>query len=148
MPAQVNIAKFEFDLEADFTPTFADWNTKQVVCYLVFTYESSNHIRNEITIWDRIIKSTRSFHHPSLFCNTCVGETNQKVQLTDAKAKYNVVDVWDGMVGSKRASLELRWNVVPWMGILTEHNKIVKDQIVMPEGPPKNIYNYDKFAAN
>lgn len=78
----------------------------------------------------------------------CVGGSNQKVQLTDAKAKYNVVDVWDGMVGSKKASMELRWNVVPWIGVLTEHVKTVKDQIVMPEGPPKNVYNYDKFAAN
>lgn len=68
MPVQVNIARFEFDLEADFTPTFSDWNTKQVVCYLVFVYESPNHIRNEITIWDRIIKSTDSILHPYL-CN-------------------------------------------------------------------------------
>ena len=64
MPVQVNIAKFEFDLEADFTPTFSDWNTKQVVCYLVFVYESPNYVRNEITIWDKIIKSTDSIVHP------------------------------------------------------------------------------------
>lgn len=78
----------------------------------------------------------------------CLGDSNQKVQLTDAKAKYNVVDVWDGMAGSKKARMELRWNVVPWVGALTDHVKIVKDQIIVPEGPPKNVYNYDRFAAN
>jgi signal peptidase complex subunit 3 len=131
MPAQVNIAKFEFDLEADFAPTFADWNTKQIVCYLVLLYESPKHTRNELIIWDKIIKR----------------QSNQKVQLTDAKAKYNVVDVWDGMLGVREARLELRWNVIPWVGLLREHSKVVKEQIIMPEGPPKNVYNYDRFAA-
>ena len=72
MPAQVNIAKFGFDLEADFTPTFSDWNTKQVVCYLVLIYESPTQVRNEITIWDRIIKSTLTPHSHNPFSNFVV----------------------------------------------------------------------------
>lgn len=58
MPALVNIARLDFDLMADFRPTFANWNTKQVVAMLVLRYPSKEYERNEVVFWDRIIKRT------------------------------------------------------------------------------------------
>lgn len=58
MPALVSIARLDFDLMADFRPTFANWNTKQIVVMLVLRYTTKKQVRNEVIFWDRIIKRT------------------------------------------------------------------------------------------
>jgi hypothetical protein len=56
-----NLIKLNMSLEADFT-SLMHWNTKQLVLYLVLEYKTEKFERNEIVIWDRIIRrSSKNF---------------------------------------------------------------------------------------
>lgn len=50
-----------FNIDADFEPLF-DWNTKQVFVSLAASYDSAKHTRNEVVIWDRILRSKQDAH--------------------------------------------------------------------------------------
>merc|ERR1719424_1983986 len=43
-----------FDLNHNFTSEF-HWNMNQLFVYLVASYNTTSNVRNEVTIWDRII---------------------------------------------------------------------------------------------
>ena len=56
-----NLIKLNMSLEADFT-NLMHWNTKQLVLYLVLEYKTEKFGRNEIVVWDRIIRrSSKNF---------------------------------------------------------------------------------------
>lgn len=56
-----DFVEVDFSIDADFAPLF-DWNTKQVFVSLAAQYDSKKHTRNEVVIWDRILRSKQDAH--------------------------------------------------------------------------------------
>mmetsp|Transcript_95888 Transcript_95888/g.184246 ORF Transcript_95888/g.184246 Transcript_95888/m.184246 type:complete len:179 (-) Transcript_95888:158-694(-) len=47
-----------FDINHNLTSEF-NWNMNQLFVYLVATYNSSSNVRNEVTLWDRIVSNEK-----------------------------------------------------------------------------------------
>jgi len=47
---------FSFDLNHDLSKEF-HWNQGQLFVYLVASYNSTSNVRNEVTLWDRIVSN-------------------------------------------------------------------------------------------
>ena len=56
------------------------WNTKQLVLYLVLEYKTEKFERNEIVVWDRIIRQSSK---------------NYRVSINKLSNKYAVNDIND-----------------------------------------------------
>lgn len=66
-------------------------------------------------------------------------DINSRIRIDNAKSKYNIVDLTDSL-GNSQVSFELRWNVVPWVGILQNHAHILLSSYKMP---PSLISKYN-----
>jgi hypothetical protein len=60
-----NLVKFNLSLDADFSKLM-HWNTKQIVLYLVLEYTTDKFERNEIVVWDRIIRRSAKNYRLSI----------------------------------------------------------------------------------
>lgn len=101
-------------MKADFSPLF-HWNTKQLFVYVVLEYTTDEFvsclfffvafygrkIRNEIVIWDRIIRRTDS----------------HVLALKNIKNKYPITDI-TGKLRGRWVNLKVCWNTVPNVGVL------------------------------
>ncbi|KAL9100965.1 MAG: hypothetical protein Q9163_003729 [Psora crenata] len=139
-------AHIKFDLDADFTSLF-NWNTKQVFVWIMATYPSSSPVPesrpSQAVIWDTIIKS-RSQSDPfspiqyvkQYFKTTHPKKKNDKtrrpstkkeepkpepgiIHLKNSKPKYQISDISGIISQRKNVTLEVGWNVQPWVGALT-----------------------------
>ena len=101
------------DLEADLSSLF-NWNTKQVFAYLAIDYETPEHVvtpvfnsradmenSNSATIWDAVMDSREE----------------GRINLISAPPKYRFTDITGNFRGYN-ATYSLKWNVVPWVGIV------------------------------
>ncbi|KAI7906725.1 signal peptidase 22kDa subunit [Cokeromyces recurvatus] len=107
-------ARFQFDVDADFTPLF-NWNTKQIFVTVVAEYETKNFKRNQVVIWDKIITSKDKAH----------------VKLRNIRNKYAMIDIsqkWN----FERANLTLLWDVTPYVGILQSGHSNKGSQFILP----------------
>ncbi|KAI8581299.1 hypothetical protein K450DRAFT_232391 [Umbelopsis ramanniana AG] len=90
----------KFDIDADLTPLF-NWNTKQVFVTVVAEYETKTHNKNQVVVWDKIIRDKDS----------------AKINLRKVSNKYALIDFsqkWRNQV----ANLSVHWDVTPHVGIL------------------------------
>jgi signal peptidase complex subunit 3 len=100
-------------LDADLSSLF-NWNTKQVFAYLVADYKTSKYVAhpapptcadkqesNSVTFWDRIMNNPEE----------------AKLQIYSGSQKYPFTDI-TGSFRNFNATYTLRWNVVPWVGIM------------------------------
>jgi len=126
----------------DFTSLF-NWNTKQLFVWVLATYPSSTSSPtappSQAIIWDTIINS-ESQSHPftpySLFqeinpstaksgsikSSTSSKEEEPKpgiIKLKNAKPKYQITDISGKLASRGNVTLEVGWNVQPWVGALT-----------------------------
>lgn len=138
-------AQIRFDLDADLSGLFT-WNTKQVFVYVTANYPSnSNGGSSEAVIWDTIISTTSTpFSVQNLkaqYWDTKSKKKNSKssnsknrrgsndksatdlikpglISLRNQKPKYQITDP-SGVMGEKsNATLQVSWNVQPWVGAL------------------------------
>jgi signal peptidase complex subunit 3 len=93
-------AFINFDLDADLSSLF-NWNTKQVFAYLVAEYSTPKYGSNAVTLWDRIINTPEE----------------ADLQLYSASQKYRFNEI-TGNFRHVNATYALRWNVVPWVGLM------------------------------
>jgi len=119
-------ARFEFDLDADLRPLF-NWNTKQVFAYVTVDYETvspktGSVVENSVVIWDRIITSPDS----------------ADLHLKKTRSKYSAWDLQTKFGGTERKlQFNLRWNVQPHVGLLTNGKTVIKGgehQLPPPKG--------------
>ncbi|MCJ1380732.1 hypothetical protein MMC17_003840 [Xylographa soralifera] len=141
-------AHIKFDLEADFTSLF-NWNTKQLFVYVLATYPSltTSSPPSQAIIWDTIIASP-SQQHPlnplellglsSASTSKSPSSTKSKskakpsaaptpkatakpgvLNLKNVKPKYQITDVSGNLANRGNVTLEVGWNVQPWVGALT-----------------------------
>jgi len=96
---EVGLARF--NLTADLTPLF-HWNTKQLFIYVTAEYSNSDGTHNEAVMWDRIVR-------------------RKEDALIDVVAppKYPLRDMRYSFKKSSPVQFALKYNVMPYVGMLT-----------------------------
>ncbi|KAH9961545.1 signal peptidase subunit [Russula dissimulans] len=90
-----------FNLTADLSSLF-HWNTKQVFVWLEAEYTNAKGVRNEVVFWDRIVR-----------------RREDAVVAVTSKNKYPFRELSAKFKGSGPANYTLKYNVMPFVGILT-----------------------------
>ncbi|KAG0374688.1 hypothetical protein BGX24_010085 [Mortierella sp. AD032] len=88
-------------IDADLTSLF-HWNTKQLFVYAVAEYSTPTHPKNQIVLWDTIIKR----------------KSNAMIRKKGVNNKYSLIDVnkkWTNV----QANVSIHWNIVPYVGFMT-----------------------------
>ncbi|KAI8871307.1 SPC22-domain-containing protein [Ramicandelaber brevisporus] len=93
--------RINFSIDADLSHLF-DWNTKQLFLYLSVEYETPKHGRNQVVIWDKIVKSK---------------EEARELRITESN-KYPFRHVDGHFKDTNNAKLVLRWDVAPYVGLM------------------------------
>ncbi|KAL8953776.1 MAG: hypothetical protein Q9222_000393 [Ikaeria aurantiellina] len=140
-PKREEYAHIRFDLDADLASLF-NWNTKQLFVWITATYPSLNpsHPPSQAIIWDTIINSESqqnpstpftlyaSFTSPAKLPAKVRRASKSKqeiklapgiVRLKNSKPKYQITDISGRLSATSNVTLEVGWNVQPWVGALT-----------------------------
>ncbi|CAN9138246.1 unnamed protein product [Alternaria alternata] len=143
-PKREEYAHIKFDLNADLSSLF-NWNTKQVFVYLKAVYPSTRASEppSEAIIWDAILASksapwhTGYFVHPDKKSKLSKQSAKKRaaskskttspypigeLHLENNKPKYKITDITGKLGNRTDVTLELGWNVQPWVGALTWTN--------------------------
>ncbi|SNX84619.1 related to SPC3 - signal peptidase subunit [Melanopsichium pennsylvanicum] len=115
-----DFVEVDFNIDADFSTLF-DWNTKQVFVSLAATYDNAQHVKNEVVIWDRILRTKQDAH----------------VALNNSKNKYGFREVGRSFKNVKNATFTLKYNVMPKVGFLHYANHMTTK--VIPINNQKQI---------
>jgi len=94
------LAFINFNVTADLRPLF-HWNTKQLFVWVEAEFNNTK-AENEVVIWDRIIRRKE--------------DANLKVT---GKNKYMLRDLTKSFKKTKPAHYTLKYNVMPYVGVLT-----------------------------
>mmetsp|Transcript_8619 Transcript_8619/g.15950 ORF Transcript_8619/g.15950 Transcript_8619/m.15950 type:complete len:152 (+) Transcript_8619:131-586(+) len=86
-----------FNMKSDLSSCFG-WNTKQLFAYIKIVYETKKHGRNEVIVWDTIIRSREEAGIDDTFMS-----------------KYKLVDNGADLRG-RNVNVTLAWNVMPYIG--------------------------------
>jgi signal peptidase complex subunit 3 len=130
---------------SDLTSLF-NWNTKQVFVYLKAKYPSTkpSEPASEAIIWDAILASTSAPWHQNHYIHPDpkgkkLPKKSKKATLKEKSApvspypigelhlrnqrpKYQITDITGKLQNRDNVTLELGWNVQPWVGALTWTN--------------------------
>jgi len=118
---------------ADLSTLFS-WNTKQVFLYITASYPSTTSKASPPTraiIWDAILPHPLApAHHNQYTAHSQSTKSSKTRRAPDAgkpgilrlegqKPKYQITDVTGLLASRANATLEINWNVQPWVGALT-----------------------------
>ncbi len=121
-----------------------NWNTKQVFAYVTATYPGFNgEPPSTAIIWDAILAAPSEPWHQNQFVHprpkssgaaaansAAKGSTANAsgrppvgiLSLPKQRPKYQITDVTGKVAERANCTLELGWNVQPWVGVLTWRN--------------------------
>ncbi|DAZ94934.1 TPA: hypothetical protein N0F65_012651 [Lagenidium giganteum] len=108
-------ATLSFNLDADLSSVF-NWNVKQLFVYVVAEYVTKSNAKNEVVIWDKIVRSK---------------EDAAAISATEEGVKYFLADQYDQLRGAN-VSLRLEWDVMPVCGQLFIHSQ-GRTSFVLPD---------------
>ncbi|KAF2455650.1 signal peptidase subunit-domain-containing protein [Lineolata rhizophorae] len=133
-------AHVKFDLDMDLT-SFFNWNTKQVFVYVKASYPSSSPSDppSQAIIWDAIIPGVAApWHHNQYVPPSSKPSGGKKskskppqqpltttpglLKLDNQRPKYQITDASGQLAERANATLELGWNIQPWVGLLSWSN--------------------------
>lgn len=140
-PKREEYAQIKFDLDADLSPLFS-WNTKQLFVYVTAVYPpngaAEGAAQSEAVIWDAIIPATitpwsyqslKSRYFPEKVAKGRKAPKKKAttkavaqpgiLRLKNQKPKYQITDPSGLLAERRNATLEVNWNVQPWVGALT-----------------------------
>lgn len=146
-------AQIRFDLDADLSSLFT-WNTKQLFVYITANYPSSRDGKSgmsEAVIWDTIIPATSTpYSWQSLKQKYFPEKKKSKskarkasstkskstdlikpgvISLKNQKPKHQVTDPSGVLSERGNATLQLSWNVQPWVGALIWDKGVLGDRL-------------------
>ncbi|KAF9283668.1 hypothetical protein BGZ68_005224 [Mortierella alpina] len=101
-------------IDADLSSLF-HWNTKQLVVFAVAEYSTPTHPKNQIVLWDSIIKR----------------KSDAVIHKRGLRNKYSLIDVnkkWSNV----NANVSLHWNIVPYVGFMTYGRSQASDAYAFP----------------
>jgi len=135
-------AQIRFDLDADLSGLFT-WNTKQLFVYVTANYPSGKDGKGEMSeavIWDTIIPATSTpYSLQNLKQKYFPDKKKQKsrgrkdstakskttdlvkpgiISLKNQKPKYQITDPTGVISERSNATLQVSWNLQPWVGAL------------------------------
>lgn len=87
-------------MDADLSSLW-NWNVKQLFVYVMAEYPTGRNTLNQVVVWDSILQE----------------EEFSELKLHKQKSKYPMVDV-HGQLRNADVNLTLRWDVMPWVGLL------------------------------
>ncbi|OBZ71025.1 Signal peptidase complex subunit 3 [Grifola frondosa] len=96
-----DFAFVNFNVTADLSPLF-HWNTKQLFLYVSAEYANKQGVKNEVVIWDRIIRRKEDAH----------------VSIA-GRNKYVFRELSTSFRDVSPAHYMLKYNVMPYVGVLT-----------------------------
>ena len=128
--------------------TLFNWNTKQVFLYLkaVYPSPSPSEPSSEAIIWDAIVASPSAPWHQNHYTHPSPKNSGKKLPKKSKKAlaaekknpespyplgvfkldaqrpKYQITDLTGKLQNRANVTLEIGWNVQPWVGALTWTN--------------------------
>ncbi|KAL8656341.1 MAG: hypothetical protein Q9210_000331 [Variospora velana] len=140
-PKKKEYAHIKFDLHADLTSLF-NWNTKQLFVWVAATYPSrvASEPPSQAIIWDAIISSESQKNPSTPFTLYSYLTTPTKpslkskrpskskqaietapglISLKNSKPKYQITDISGHLSATSNVTLNIGWNVQPWVGALT-----------------------------
>ncbi|KAH9931175.1 signal peptidase subunit [Epithele typhae] len=91
-----------FNITADLSPLF-NWNTKQLFLYVSAEYEGTKGTKNEVVIWDSIVRK----------------KEDAMLQSFEGKNKYAFRELSASFKHAAPAHYTLKYNVMPYVGVLT-----------------------------
>lgn len=100
-PYKADQLRFNFDLSVDLS-TEANWNVNQIYLFVVASYETKKNEKNEVVIYDRILRTPEEF----------------KFALKNIKVKYPLRDEHRGTLAGREVTLSIRYQVMPIFGLL------------------------------
>ncbi|KAF8070164.1 signal peptidase 22kDa subunit [Lyophyllum atratum] len=95
------LAFVNFNISADLTPLF-HWNTKQLFLYLEAEYTNAQGVKNDVVIWDRIVR-----------------RKEDAIVNVVGKNKYMFRELSSTFKNVPPAHYALKYNVMPYVGALT-----------------------------
>ncbi|KAK7677514.1 hypothetical protein QCA50_019520 [Cerrena zonata] len=111
-----DFAFVNFNVSADLTPLF-NWNTKQLFLYLSAEYTNPQGIRNDVVIWDKIVRRKED-------ANIDIAGRNKYVFREPSSSFKNIPP----------AHYTLKYNVMPYVGVLTYGEAArTKEPVAFPE---------------
>lgn len=146
-PRREEYASIRFDLDADLSGLFT-WNTKQVFVYVTADYPGDgtglapdgDETTSSSIIWDLIvpapatpwslqnIKNTYFPNAKTLRAQKAAARSKNKsttdltkpgkINMRNQKPKYQLTDPTGKIAGRENVTLQVRWNVQPWVGAL------------------------------
>ena len=114
-PYKADQVKFDFDLSVDLTTT-SNWNVNQLYVFVVATYETSKNNKNEVVIYDKILRDFSEF----------------RFSLKKIKNKYMLRDEFRETLAGRKVSLVVRYQIMPIFGLLRIHEIPIKGEFVIP----------------
>lgn len=93
--------RFDFDLSLDLSTEYS-WNVNQLYVFVVASYETSKNERNEIIIYDKIVRELKDY----------------KINLKQARIKYPLRDEHRNTLAGKNVQLSVRYQVMPVFGLM------------------------------
>jgi len=112
---QEEIGFVKFNITADLRPLF-NWNTKQLFVYLEAEYTSAQGVNNSVVLWDRIVRRK---------------EDANIVQ--SSRNKYKFRELSQSFKNVSPAEFSLKYNVMPYVGLLTYGEAARTTGFEMPE---------------
>ncbi|KAF9202140.1 hypothetical protein BGZ49_007663 [Haplosporangium sp. Z 27] len=101
-------------IDADLSSLF-HWNTKHLFVYVVAEYATPASPKNQIVLWDTYIRR----------------KSNAVIHKNNVRNKYSLIDVrkkWTDV----NANVSLHWNVIPYVGFMTNGHSQVSDSFTFP----------------
>lgn len=140
-PKKEEYAHIKFDLHADLTSLF-NWNTKQLFVWVMATYPSrvASEPPSQAIIWDTIIESESQKKPSTPFTlysyltaptkppsrskrssksKQAIESAPGLINLKNSKPKYQITDISGHLSATSNVTLNIGWNVQPWVGALT-----------------------------
>lgn len=116
-------AHIRFDLSADLSPLFT-WNTKQVFLYITASYPATSPTSppSRSIIWDAVLAHPLAPTHHNQYTkhlSSTPAAGPGLLRLPGQRPKYQITDPSGRLASRANATLELAYNVQPWVGALT-----------------------------
>ncbi len=118
--------KFDFDMTLDLTSEY-NWNVNQIYVFVVASYETSRNSKNEVVIYDRIIKEFNEY----------------KLYMRLIRTKYSLRDEFKGLLGGKKVTLSIRYQVMPIFGVLSIKELPAVGEFMVPHAYSSGVASVD-----
>lgn len=166
-------AQVRFDLEADLSSLFT-WNTKQLFVCVTANYPSSKDGKggmSEAVIWDSVISATstpyswqnlKQTYFPTKKASKSKSKSRKGsdaksktkdlvkpgvISLKNVKPKYQITDPSGVLSERGNATLQVSWNVQPWVGALVWDKGILGNRVAKWEAGKPGRSEVFEFPA-